>query len=494
MMKSDTGQLTPASAPGYVPALLPAAAGAADVPTRITFFRALTRFWLNPSEIGPHLAADTLTRAFKAHISGISLLILLVAGGLVLKLSQQMDSLHAVRVLVAEIVLRLADLSVSTPRAATWTFVVFLAPVGFELLLLVVALLLMPWFADGDTMRSASLRSYKIVLWSATILFPAVLFSILVLLLLNFPFELPTSNGGIFNLSAPSRSFPVLSDQAAKAMAHSLIVFPAVFIPFFWLGANRYLGPPVGPGFEPFEPRCDQCGYAIVGLPIGGNCPECKQSVRECLPGGRRRPTRWDQSARWSALPALVAVHASVLRNSDFYFQLPVRRDSNDARRFWITSIIMMTAVSTAFLTAADLFGANGENRSHVIEDRTLTNASAALSIILASQFISFTLVLSVGRLQYKIRDARTLVIVACYAIPAIWPLLITIGVYESLNNQFIWEKTIELIHSHRWLFGSSDPQLLVSCAIVAPLTAATLFVWITRITRALRAVRFANA
>jgi len=80
------------------------------------------------------------------------------------------------------------------------------------------------------------------------------------------------------------------SPLARGGQVHQLAIGSAGAI--WWLmvllrSGCRYSGPADGPGWQPRRPRCEGCGYPIVGLPTSSNCPECGRAVAESLSGMR---------------------------------------------------------------------------------------------------------------------------------------------------------------------------------------------------------------
>ena len=140
--------------------LLPATASTPEAARRINFFVALLTYWLVPKRIGPHLAVGTWKRAWAAHVIAVLLAailpVLIVTGARWFTPA----GLHELRVEAAQVVIATASGAVSI---SFWGIV--LIPVGVvfgaELLLVLLAILLMPWCAGGDSAGSVFKRSLK---------------------------------------------------------------------------------------------------------------------------------------------------------------------------------------------------------------------------------------------------------------------------------------------------------------------------------------------
>jgi hypothetical protein len=100
---------------------------------------------------------------------------------------------------------------------------------------------------------------------------------------------------------------------------------------------------------------CETCGYALQGLPIDGNCPECGASVRSSTVDSVRDLTAFEKTPTWQAL-----LQTSIriwLRPSLFFRQLRTRVDSEaeHRERHFGTRHREISAIAAAFATAGHL-------------------------------------------------------------------------------------------------------------------------------------------
>ena len=130
------------------------------------------------------------------------------------------------------------------------------------------------------------------------------------------------------------------------------------------------MGPADGPAFAPREPRCDACGYTLIKLPLGSNCPECGLANRDSLPGGRRRPTVWQQhELRPRGFGELIRMQWVILRDPGFFLRLPVHSGLPAARHFWWGTYLLM-AVTLMFVARLVSLGARPRYRLFAALDR----------------------------------------------------------------------------------------------------------------------------
>ncbi|MCK4658229.1 MAG: hypothetical protein KAV82_01790 [Phycisphaerae bacterium] len=458
---------------GCVAPLLPPTAPVPEPAKRVNFFKALFFFWLFPKQLGPHLAVGSLWRALLAHV-----LALFLATGIVgiqtlhEWVLRESFTLHMVRVGLADAVLEQAAMSASV----SWNWVpalgAFAAVPLLEIALLLLATVSMPWCAGGDRASSVWKRSVKNVYWSTTFVVPvAVVVVFLKYLDLN-----------------PRGRFEIILLLGFLGM-FSLLVMSAVRM--LVSGAHRYVGEPDGPAFAPREPTCDQCGYAIVHLPMENRCPECGLPVRESLPGGRRSPTRWQEHEfRLKGFAELLRLQLVIVRQPDFFQRIPVHAGMASARHFWWGTFLVMMFVILAvpvFVSVVALM-AEGGDASGI---HALIAIPCVLLLCVMQALIMFPVCLW-AQLGCGLRDYRVSAIVCYYATPLMWPLifvvLTTVIVFYVGGQQgsFLFD-----------LDGPSDTQLwfwgVIVAVCVASIVLALMF-WLRRLVGAIHAVRYANA
>ena len=326
----------------------------------------------------------------------------------------------------------------------------------------------MPWCAGGDRAGSVFKRSLKNVYWSTTFLVPATVFY--------------TAWGWIRNEIGDRVLEANLAIWAVYVLAAGV---PVLLLLRIWLtGASRYVGEPDGPAFGPREPACDPCGYLIVGLPLDANCPECGTPVRESLPGGRRRPGDWHRhELRPRGFTELLRMQWHVLRGSDLFARLPVHEGFAAARHFWWGTYLLMVLVGLAAARLGlTMIGPYAD--TYLFTPLALLALAAPLILQSATMFIACLW----AQYRYDIRDYRSSAIVCYYASPLLWPVMILPVAATA---------TIFAFPAQWWRNLGQDVigvDLLMLAGLAIPIVvAAPLLFWWSRLSAALRAVRYAN-
>ncbi|MBN2560579.1 MAG: hypothetical protein JXQ75_06585 [Phycisphaerae bacterium] len=464
----------------YVAPSLPPTAPAPEMPRKVGFLKALLLFWILPKRYGPYLAAGSFRRAFAAHSLSLiaSLIVALAASWGPIGATFHSFRSGEIRVQLATWILDLAEQSTRT----RWSWLSAVVVTGCvplaELLLVVLGTAVMPFAAGGDHAFSVWKRSVKNAYWSTTILLPA---SLLAAAAMRLGFH-----AGVFD------SRLVLSDDVALAIASSACTAAALFIVLLLrallVGAHRYVGPPDGPAFAPREPRCDDCGYLIVGLPLASRCPECGLLVEDSLPGGRRKPTAWQQDQfRPRGFAELLRLQWAVLRGNRVFRRIPVQRDIAAARHFWWGTWIVVILCLLALLRAtATLFP----------DDADLRLAMGPISMFIAPlPFALQSVAMFVGclwaQLRYGIRDYRVSAIVCYYASPLMWPFMLVAFISMVLaSGSFLQGLTRYRVGPLAGL-SLNGAEFVVLVALAVGLVA--LVFWWLRLLNALRAARYAN-
>lgn len=485
-LASDTSGLPPHadSTATHVAALLPPTAPVPEEPRRVPFFRAVALHWLMPKRYGPHLAAGTFRRAFAAHLlavllAGVPMFLAILWQEFAERLHVNPGDplptdLHELRLVLAGMVLQLA--AFSSPSGWDW-----LAPLLYvtglpvlEVALLLLATIAMPFAAGGDRTSSVWKRSLKNVFWCTTIIIPVSIAYFALILCGVRPSEL--------SLSADA-DLPYIFIVNA-----GILVFAALFDRAVIVGAHRYVGTPDGPAFSPREPRCDRCGYLIIGLPLETRCPECGLPVADSLPGGQRRDTPWQQHQyKPRGFLELVRMQWQVLRGVDVFRCIPVHRDIRAARHFWWATWVLITFALLAILRALLVC---------LPDDGYLDVWMGPVAIWLAilPLFLQFA-VMFAGCLwaqwRYGIRDYRVSAIVCYYAAPLLWPCMMILLVPLVLAaGSFL--QPLASIKLLKIAGVKLTAKLLVIDGLLLLAMGAVGF-WFRRLLLALQAVRFAN-
>ena len=260
-----------------------------------------------------------------------------------------------------------------------------------------------------------------------------------------------------------------------------------IFIRAVLVGAHRYVGPPDGPAFSPRKPRCDDCGYPIVGIPLDTKCPECGLPVRDSLSGGRRRPTPWHRfQFRPAGIRELLRMQDSVIRGNDLFRRIPVQSGMNTARHFWWVTLILFAAF---ILVAFRIM----QSMAPMWSELYFATFRFALPVVLLP-FALQSAVMSAAclryQVQYAIRDYRVSAIVCYYASPLIWPFIMvavtSLPILTDPVRSILLDTPFTLAR-----LNLNGLHLAIACLVITGL-AALLFWWI-RLGAAMRAVRFAN-
>ncbi|HSW47399.1 MAG TPA: hypothetical protein VLM89_17685, partial [Phycisphaerae bacterium] len=349
-------------------------------------------------------------------------------------------------------------------------------PLGLQLVLILVAVVLMPWCAGGDSAWSVFKRSLKNVYWSTTI-WP--------LMALAF--------GWLGSLNDREWYRRLTELQGACLILVVVGVVWILLLRALLVGAGRYVGPADGPAFRPREPLCDRCGYRITGLPLSGNCPECGLPVRESLPGGRRKPNDWQKHQfRPRGLIEAARLQWRVLRGPGFFERLPVHESPATARHFWWATfmlILLGTLIAGWAVTGALAVGGREYTRE-VLGARILIGLCMMLIPFSLQTLITFAACLW-SQFRLGMRDYRVSATVCCYASPLMWPVIATlfvgcIGLPALGNSGFMGDRRIAFL-GLQMVYG--DLVALGYCCLVI----GSLGYWATRLGRALRSVRHAN-
>ncbi|MHC4066102.1 MAG: hypothetical protein ACYSUI_16625 [Planctomycetota bacterium] len=210
----------------------------------------------------------------------------------------------------------------SGPGGNIATLILLLA--GLETAVVVLAVALMPFAAAGEPAGGLFGRCVRLTWWSTTMLIP-----------LGIGWVLESRWQRV--LGVPGWWDPV--DYAALSLL-------AVWWLTVWLRSGyRYAGPPDGPAWQPRIPRCEKCGYEIVGLPTSTNCPECAQPVVDSLPDRRSPPAFALAKSPTGAIRAFWPTVRAAASDRTFFDRLAVSRGHTKARTFLLTTGVLNAAI-----------------------------------------------------------------------------------------------------------------------------------------------------
>jgi|GEM_PF-2764444 len=228
---------------------------------------------LAPRRFGPYLANSSWLAAYLVHL----LFALLTIGALYAILMENFvpGRMAPERILHGPI----AETRRALAGAVLFFFSIWNAWFDVALTLLVAAIietaiwagavLLVPLYAAGEGAKRTYTRCVKLLLWSTAC--QALLCWAFMHVMIWF-----------------ERKFSqrVLDEASIACLALLELWWISVL---FRLG-GRYGGPKNGPRWRPRRPRCENCGYSLVSLPLDGRCPECNTLVRNSLPERRKAP------------------------------------------------------------------------------------------------------------------------------------------------------------------------------------------------------------
>lgn len=412
---SESGVQSGPTAAELVPAVLPADHPPPKPARTIGFARAVLLICLSPKRVGPHLASGSLRRAVAAYL--VAAIVSAFALGLLVTfdISQSTRGQPTVRDALAAFVLMSAAGQYAAARLPVLLLVLVLA--GIALLPPLTVVFSFVRFAGGDTAKSTLRRAALASLWSTCALLPGALVVATWAAVLGRGRArlVPDSNPIISRFDDAASS--VLTETSTVlwigvAGVISLILYVRAIV-----ASTRYVGPAVGPGWEPREPRCEICGYSIVGLRRDGRCPECAGAVRESLPGTRRRETEWERDRRTSrGLLALLKAHIAVIRGAAFFRILRVRQDLTAAHHYRFATICLVTGIMLYSYSAAWYWVRDFQDRWQL---------EISLFVAVAPMFMLNCLLLwgacVWGRIRHGITDLRVPISVASYAGGWLW-------------------------------------------------------------------------
>ncbi len=458
------------TAPATVPHELSPALPMPHPVRRVPFLRAFLLFWVLPRRYGPHLASGSLRRAAGAHLLALVLLVPIVVWTASGRYLGHAPSVQECRACAAYAVVQLAAVTTRTSQGALVLLGTIVAIPALELTWVLLAVLLMPWCAGGDAPRTLFRRSLAHAWWCTTVLIPAG-----VILGLALVYE---EHASLWL----RRREPLLLGAATLLV----LALPTVLVLRAMLsGASRYVGPASGPGFEPRQPRCDSCGYPIVGLPLGSACPECGRAIRDSARQGPRAdllPVDTHQAIlRGLLLQVLVPLCPKFFRRVHAYGQYAASR-----RLWWTTFLLQLLAVATVLRLLA-------ENLTMTGVVQTILPAMTLFIILpIALQMVIVALACLWGFVRHGIRDWQVSASVGFACAPASW-LLVPVGIaLTALAIDPIRQEVVELFRIQQyWPAASLDILLGI---LLYPVGGLGVLLWWLRVCRGLRDVRYANA
>lgn len=433
-------------------------------------------FWIVPRRYGPHLAAASWKRAVLAHVLAIVLVAIVLALSAAIANDVRIDwTAHAIRLQLAQFVVHLAAASTNTGVSWLPTLLAIGCIPLAESALLLLGILLMPWCADGDGARSVFNRSVKNVLWTTTALVP-----------LSIAWWGIAAFGTQYRTSGMSWQI-----DFSRFLMILVLITAAIWILLRCLlaGASRYAGETDGPAWRPREPHCDQCGYLIVGLPLISACPECGLAVHDSLAGGRRQPTDWQRSElSQRGFLDLVRTQWIVLSDPSFFTRLPVQHGLRTARHFWWGTFLLFAGVALLGVRLIlFFFQENGYLGGSIAAAITI------MTVPIFAQLMMMFVACVWSQMLLGIRDYRISASTCYYASPLMWPMACVVFAVAGFGWFAAATPARSWLGQEFFVIGFSISFAQAILAMLGLIALLCLVFWWSRLSRALRAVRYAN-
>lgn len=452
----------------HVASLLPQTADRPRLARKVFFPLGLVLYWIIPGRVGPHLVVGSFRRALLAHVLSL-VAMALVALALVFstELLPKLQAMETLRQELAMLIFQLALESAGTPWSWMPVVVVLLSVPVFELAFVLLGAMAMPWAAGGDAPLSVFLRSVKNVYWSTTALV--------------LPFT-----GAALAIADDHRHFLPLDRWNVEIVT----LLPAAVLLLLWarclmVGAREYVGEPKGPAFAPREPRCEGCGYLLIGLPVEASCPECSLPVWDSLPGGRRRPTPWQTGRfRLAGILDLLRLQVTIFFDGGFFKHLPVQSGFAKAWHFWWATYALMLWFMLGFCRVVQAITEQEEIMAPL--------ATAVILLPVALQAIMMVPACLWAQFRHGIRDYRVAATVCYYASAMMWPVLLMLVVVLAVMLSPLPDRLQELRWYRRPLYDLTGMDVFFLAA--ATWLGVSLWLWWRRISIGFTDVRFANS
>jgi len=425
-----------------------------------------------------------MIRALAAHALAMVAIVTAVFLAMAINGVRGAETTRSLREAAASLVLRSAAMSAQSAWVPSGSEIVvpFMSVLGS----IAIATILVPWATAGERPASTWFRCIKATLWGAWALVPAVLVLATYVALWMKPVSSEIDWGAVVSaLIGFLQPQPEDWSREQTIVAVNGGVGAIWFLYSVWL-AVRPVGDRAGREFERLEPRCEQCGYVIVGLPLDGQCPECSASIRDSVPGGRRVESEWERDRRRPrGIIALFKTHARIVRSAEFFRTLRARQDLAAARHFWWTTYLLLIAPGIAIWATA---------RIAASANRDSAEFWGAFAGVLAFPFVvqcGFMLAACVrARWSYGIDDLRLSSAVVLYSCPLLWFSILVVPALVVLTDDV---RSLSPRVNALCASASVDPETIYLVGFELLVLFWLIFCWL-RICRGLRFVRYANS
>ncbi|UCG17588.1 MAG: hypothetical protein JSV19_06060 [Phycisphaerales bacterium] len=326
-----------------------------------------------------------------------------------------------------------------------------LALTGIQGAVLLLAVVMMPFAAAGEPAGRLFGRCLRLTWWSTTLLIPL---------------------GLVWWAEPQWRSWLDLPDEWHAVDSAALALFGVLWLIVLLRSGYRYAGKAQGPAWSARTPRCEKCGYRIVGLPYSTNCPECARPVAESLAERRAPPPFAVADTPVRTISAFWPTAWKVITTRDFFARLPVHSGHSRARAFflmvcvvnWGLAFLGAWRVGTAFQAEVVLVHALADAvvvacvvlLGHVLLAAAFAGAVSAIArralqpaAVATFYLMSSTVPITIGAVTLLVAGVTTATIVDDIATPlavdVIMSLLLAVGLVV-----FAWALVRALMNARR--------------------------------------------
>jgi len=250
------------------------------------------------------------------------------------------------------------------------------------------------------------------------------------------------------------------------------------------VGCNRKIKPIARP------PTCEQCGYNLIATPMESRCPECGEPVVQSLGPDARPGTCWQKRQEVGWWRAWWQSHKEALiRPKQFGRQIQLQSHQTDHRLFLIihlVSVFFIWAIGVMCCYYAD----SGRNP---LKDDEMILIAPFTGIIAATIQLSIVMIASwTSSINYRLQEKRNLLNgstkTACYlsGYLVLWALLSVIMAVAVTALEGLFDCLADMINIY------TDEEVLMFLTWLIPNFLAML-VYLLLVSRTTASVRYAN-
>jgi len=430
--------------------------------------------WFLPKRVGAALAASGWRAAVAAHLAALAVgwgLIIWAEAGFVSNPLAPWQSRLGVETRTSQmtwsewlrgpLIAWAIGLHFDKTGPGGWTQPL-LAFAEIEVGVVLLAVAMMPFAAAGERAGRLFGRCLRLTWWSTTMMVPL----------------------GVGWLAEPSWQRVLGRPNEWDPVDYAALGLFAMWWAFVWLRSGyRYAGPAEGPAWQARTPRCEKCGYAIVGLPVTTNCPECGRPVAESLPDRRTAPALATAETRAGCIRTFWPTVRAAVFDKTFFDRLAVHRDHARARTFCLTVCLVSAVTVLLGVAVVEAAFVHDPMLGHPLADATILACACFLGLVLSSG-LAAALGSAVGR-----RPLQPVAVATFYALAPL--IVVAIGTVVCALASVPTGKVIDSNLADRWLVIVS-----LSLPLAVGLGGVVLggYDSARNVVRALRRTRFTNA